>query len=47
MTVETDDIAQLRIALDGVTAPDVHRVYTRLLAASDHHVTAFTARLDR
>lgn len=47
VTVETDDIAQLRTALDGLTAPDVQRVYTRLLAASERHLTAFDAWLGR
>jgi hypothetical protein len=48
VTVETDDIEQLRSALDdGLTAPDVQRVYTRLLTASEHHLTAFTAWLGR
>lgn len=44
-TVETDDIDQLRIALDGLTAPDVQRVYTHLLRASERHYDAFTAWL--
>lgn len=47
MTVETDDIEQLRSALDGLTAPDVQRVYTHLLTASERHLTAFTAWLNR
>jgi hypothetical protein len=47
VTVETDDIEQLRTALDGLTAPDVQNVYSRLLVMSDHHRTAFTAVLDR
>ncbi len=42
-TVETDDIDQLRAALDGVTAPDVRRVYTNLVTASERHLDAFTA----
>lgn len=47
VTVETDDIDQLRTALDGLTAPDVQNVYSHLLAMSEHHRTAFTALLDR
>jgi hypothetical protein len=47
VTVETDDIEQLRSALDGLTAPDVQRVYTHLLTASERHLTAFTAWLNR
>jgi hypothetical protein len=46
-TVETDDIDQLRTALDGLTAPDVQRVYTHLLRASERHYDAFTAWLAR
>lgn len=45
VTVETDDINQLRAALDGLTAPDVQRVYTNLLRASEGHLTAFTTWL--
>jgi hypothetical protein len=40
-TVETNDIAQLRSSLEGVTAPDVQRVYTHLLHASERHLAAF------
>lgn len=40
-TVERTDIADLSAALDGLTAPDVRQVYTHLLAASEHHLTAF------
>lgn len=40
-TVETTDIDGLRKALDGLTAPDVQRVYQHLLTASQHHLTAF------
>lgn len=47
VTVETDDIAQLRSALDGLTAPDVQHVYTRLLTASERHLTAFNTWLGR
>ena len=47
VTVETDDIEQLRSALDGLTAPDVQRVYTRLRTASERHLTAFTTWLDQ
>jgi hypothetical protein len=41
-TVERTDIADLQAALNGLTAPDVKQVYTNLLAASEHHLTAFT-----
>ena len=47
VTVETDDIDQLRTALDGLAAPDVQRLYTHLVAASEHHLTAFEAWLGR
>ena len=40
-TVETDDIAALTGALDGLTAPDARQVYGNLLTASQHHRTAF------
>jgi hypothetical protein len=40
--VEQADIADLRDALDGLTAPDVKQVYTSLLTASQHHLAAFT-----
>ncbi|MGW4064200.1 DUF2202 domain-containing protein [Amycolatopsis sp. NPDC004747] len=40
-TVETTDITDLRKALDGLTAPDVQRVYRHLLMASQHHLAAF------
>ena len=43
MSVEKADIADLREALSGLTAPDVTRVYTRLLAGSRQHLAAFTA----
>ncbi len=43
--VETADIDQLRTALAGLTAPDVQRVYTHLLRASERHHDAFTAWL--
>ena len=39
--VETADISDLDAALAGITAPDVQRVYERLLAASQHHLGAF------
>jgi len=41
--VERTDIADLQRALVGLTAPDVTQVYQHLLAASQHHLTAFTA----
>ncbi|WP_284740601.1 ferritin-like domain-containing protein [Amycolatopsis sp. RTGN1] len=40
-TVETTDIADLRTSLDGLTAPDVQRIYQHLLMASQHHLAAF------
>ena len=40
-TVETDDIAALTKALDGLTAPDARQVYDRLLTASQRHQDAF------
>jgi len=39
--VERDDIAALRSASSGLTAPDVKQVYTNLIAASQRHLTAF------
>lgn len=47
VTVETADIDQLRTALEGLTAPDVQRVYTHLRMASEHHLAAFTTWLGR
>jgi len=40
-TVETTDIADLKAASAGVTAPDVLRVYQNLLAGSQRHLVAF------
>ncbi|HSP76745.1 MAG TPA: DUF2202 domain-containing protein [Cryobacterium sp.] len=40
-TVEETDIADLTTATEGVTAPDVLKVYERLLAASEKHLVAF------
>jgi hypothetical protein len=40
-SVEQSAIDGLRTALDKVTAPDVKQVYSRLLAASQQHLTAF------
>jgi hypothetical protein len=40
--VERDTIAALTAARKGLTAPDATQVYTSLLAASQHHLTAFT-----
>jgi hypothetical protein len=40
-SVEKADIADLQAALGGLTAPDVRQVYTHLLVASEHHLTAF------
>jgi hypothetical protein len=39
--VEKADVAELRAALSGLTAPDVQQVYTHLLTASQHHLTVF------
>ena len=44
-TVETTDIADLRTAAQGLTAPDVQRVYEQLLSASQQHLAAFEHRL--
>jgi len=44
-TVETTDIADLRAAAEGLTAPDVQRVYQQLLGASQQHLAAFEHRL--
>ena len=44
-TVETTDIADLRAAAEGLTAPDVQRVYQQLLSASQQHLAAFEHRL--
>ncbi|TNH31103.1 DUF2202 domain-containing protein [Micromonospora orduensis] len=40
--VEQTDIADLKAALAGLSAPDVTQVYTNLLAASERHLAAFT-----
>jgi SAM-dependent methyltransferase len=40
-TVEKADITDLQAALSGLTAPDVRQVYTQLLTATQHHLTAF------
>jgi hypothetical protein len=44
-TVEQADIALLQAGVQGLTAPDVQRVYDHLLAASKQHLTAFESRL--
>ena len=44
-TVETTDIADLRAAAQGLTAPDVQRGYEQLLSASQQHLAAFEHRL--
>jgi hypothetical protein len=46
-TVETTDIDGLRAALNGLTAPDVQRVYDHLVMASQHHLAAFDTWLTR
>ncbi|WP_127507779.1 ferritin-like domain-containing protein [Actinoplanes solisilvae] len=40
--VERDDIAALKAADAGLTAPDVKQVYANLLAASQRHLATFT-----
>ncbi|MCZ7436680.1 DUF2202 domain-containing protein [Micromonospora sp. WMMC241] len=40
--VEQTDIADLKAAFTGLSAPDVTHVYTNLLAASERHLAAFT-----
>ena len=40
-TVETTDIADLKSATTGVTAPDALQVYKNLLAGSQRHLVAF------
>jgi hypothetical protein len=40
-SVEQTDVADLRSASSGLTAPDVRQVYSRLLAASERHLAAF------
>jgi hypothetical protein len=44
-TVETTDIADLRAAAQGLTAPDMQRVYQHLLNASQQHLATFELRL--
>lgn len=44
---ETTEIEFLRTALNGLTAPDLQRVYTHLLDASQQHLDAFTTWLNR
>ncbi len=41
VTVEKTDIADLIAAKSGVTAPDVVRVYTNMITASQRHLAAF------
>jgi hypothetical protein len=45
--VERTDIADLRKALGGLTAPDVTQAYRHLLTASQHHLAAFAAWANR
>ena len=45
--VERTDIADLKTALNTLTAPDVKQVYTNLLAASQRHLNAFTRWANR
>lgn len=42
--VERTDIADLRAALAGLTAPDVTHVYAMLLNASERHLSSFQSR---
>lgn len=42
VTIEKTDIADLKEAQAGVTAPDVKQAYANLLAASEKHLAAFT-----
>ena len=46
-TVESEDIELLDTSLGGLTAPDVQRVYSHLLHASQHHLAAFERWLTR
>ena len=41
--LETRDIADLEAALVGVKQADIRRVLENLIAASEHHLRAFTA----
>ena len=41
ITVEKADIADLKAAMTGLTAPDVVQVYTNLLRGSERHLVAF------
>ncbi len=42
IAVETADIADLKAAMVGLTAPDVLQVYTSLLRGSERHLAAFS-----
>jgi len=42
IAVEKADIADLKAALTGLTAPDVQQVYTNLLRGSERHLVAFS-----
>ena len=39
------EVADLRAAAEGLTAPDVQRTYQQLLSASQQHLAAFEHRL--
>ncbi len=41
IAVEKADIADLKAAMTGLTAPDVQQVYTNLLRGSERHLVAF------
>ena len=41
IAVEKADIADLKTAMTGLTAPDVQQVYTNLLRGSERHLVAF------
>ena len=43
-TVELDDVEELAKAAAGVTAPNVVRVYSNLLAGSERHLAEFQAQ---
>ena len=42
VAVEKEDIADLKVAMTGLTAPDVLQVYTSLLRGSERHLAAFS-----
>lgn len=40
--IETDDIADLKAAAEGLDAPDLEQVYEQQVVASEHHLAAFS-----